>query len=178
MNTRDMTLSALIAAVIFISAQLSFPLPFSPVPITLQVFAVLLFPLILPLRIALTGILVYLFIGAVGIPVFAQFGGGIGVLLGPKGGYLLGFLLSTIACGLLNRQWPKASLVRNILIGAVGLTIIYTTGVLGLANALSVPLGKALTMGLYPFLPGDLVKLAAASVVALSVGRRVAHQFV
>ncbi|MBM7868499.1 biotin transporter BioY [Heliobacterium gestii] len=177
MNTRDMTLSALIAAIIFISAQLSFPLPFSPVPITLQVFAVLLFPLILPLRVALTGISVYLFLGAVGIPVFAQFGGGIGVLLGPKGGYLFGFLLATIACGLLARQWSKATLARNVIIGAVGLTIIYALGLVGLMNALSVPLSKALTMGLFPFLPGDLVKLAAASVVALSVGKRVVHQF-
>lgn len=176
MNTRTLTLSALIAAIIFISAQISIPLPFSPVPITLHVFTVLLFPLILPMNIAVSGILVYLALGAIGLPVFAGLKGGIGVLLGPTGGYLLGFFLATVTCGLLAKVWPTPSLVRNLAIGLVGLTIIYTIGLTGLMIVAKVPLEKAMILGLWPFLPADLVKLVGASTLAISIGKRIAFK--
>ncbi|MTV50274.1 biotin transporter BioY [Heliobacillus mobilis] len=177
MNTRDLTLSALVAATIYISSQLSFPLPFSPIPITLQTFAIFLFSLIFPPRIAITGILVYLTLGLIGLPVFAGGNGGIAILLGPKGGYLLGYLMATVACSFLARYWSSSNLLRNLLICTAGMVIIYALGLTGLMMVTSVPLDKALVLGLYPFIPGDLVKLGLASTLALTVGRRIAHQF-
>ncbi|MDD2420816.1 MAG: biotin transporter BioY [Heliobacteriaceae bacterium] len=176
MKTQSLTLSALIAAIIFISAQIAFPLPFSPVPVTLQVFTVLLFPLILPARIAVTGICVYLALGLIGLPVFAGVSGGIGILLTPKGGYLLGFLLATIVISQLAKLWPRSDLIRNLLLSLVGLGVIYVCGVTGMVLTLNISLAKALVLGLWPFLPGDLVKVGLASFCAVSVSKRLALQ--
>src|ERR687897_3048574 len=99
LNVAMMTRSALMAAVTAVAAQIAVPLPFSPVPFTLQVLAVILSGLLLGPRYGALAQAIYLLIGAVGVPVFAQFKGGLGVLLGPTGGYLLSYPIAAAVAG-------------------------------------------------------------------------------
>src|SRR5215218_2077423 len=97
LNIAMMTRKALVAAV---AAQIAIPLPFSPVPFTLQVLAVILSGLLLGPRYGALAQVVYVLLGAVGVPVFAQFSGGLGVVLGPTGGYILSYPLAAAVAGL------------------------------------------------------------------------------
>ncbi len=125
LKTRDMVLVALFAALTAIGGWLSFPLPFSPVPITLQVLFVLLAGALLgPMRGALSQI-IYVLIGAIGLPVFAQFSGGIGILVGPTGGYLIGFIVAAFLVGLIVEKAPFSSIVSTVLAMVVGVVAIF-----------------------------------------------------
>src|SRR5918912_1625773 len=88
------------AAVTAVAAQIAIPLPFSPVPFTLQVLAVVLSGLLLRSRYGALAQAIYVLVGAVGVPVFAQFSGGLGVVLGPTGGYLLSYPVAAAVAGL------------------------------------------------------------------------------
>ena len=106
--------------------------------------------------------------GACGLPVFAGGGGGLGHLFGPRGGYLFGFLIAAWVVGRiseLSRQRPAAEIVAMV----VGSLIIYAVGVPWLQQILGLSLGKALAVGMYPFVPGDIIKIAAASIIVKSV---------
>ena len=100
LNIAMMTRTALMAAVTAVAAQITIPLPFSPVPFTLQVLAVILSGLLLGPRHGALSQVVYVLVGAVGVPVFAQFSGGLGVVLGPTGGYILSYPLAAAIAGL------------------------------------------------------------------------------
>src|SRR3712207_3531477 len=100
LNVAMMTRTALMAAVTAVAAQIAGPLPFSPVPFTLQVLAVMLSGLLLGPRYGALAQAIYVLVGAVGVPVFAQFHGGLGVVLGPTGGYLLSYPLAAAIAGL------------------------------------------------------------------------------
>lgn len=141
-------------------AQLSFPLPFSPVPVTGQTFAVLLLGVTLGARRSAAALLLYLAQGAAGLPVFAPGGlPGLARLLGPTGGYLLAFPLAAFALGWLMER-PR----RNLLywLGAVVLAegIIFALGVAWLKAVSGVDWTEAARAGLLPFLPGELFKVA------------------
>ena len=99
-TTRQMTLSAIMAAVICILGPLSIPIPVSPVPITLTNLAIYFTVCILGWKLGTVSYLIYLVIGLAGLPVFSSFGAGFGKLLGPTGGYLIGFIFMAIICGL------------------------------------------------------------------------------
>ncbi len=139
------------------SAYIRIPLPFSPVPITGQTMAVLACGLFLgPVTGALT-VIAYLLEGALGLPVFAGGAAGPAHLAGPTGGYLIGFIPGAFVVGLLSARvqsmtWPR-------LIGALtlGTVMIYIPGLLILT--LFVPNNMVLRTGLYPFLPGAVIKI-------------------
>lgn len=150
--------------IIALSAQASFYLLGHPmVPVTGQTFGVLLVGAMLGSRRGPLSVLVYLGQGAVGLPVFAGAGGGLSVLLGPTAGYLIGFVPAAAAVGFLaERGWDRG-LHTTLLAMLIGNAIIYIVGVLWLS--LSVGFDSALTHGMYPFLLGDSLKIALASVV-------------
>lgn len=153
---------------IALSAQVAVKLPFSPVPVTGQTLAVLLAGALLGSRRGALAVLVYIGQGLLGLPVFA--GGAVGWarLAGPTGGYLIGFVLAAYLVGLLaERGWDRrpATTVGAMLLGN---TIIYACGLLWLSGFVG-GLAKAVPLGLTPFLPGDLLKIALAAVL-LPVG--------
>ena len=151
--------SALIAA----SAWIAVPLPFSPVPVTAQTFAVLLVGSVLGARRGAAAALAYLGEGALGLPVFAGGSGGAHVLAGPTGGYLAGFVAGAWLCGLLaGRGWDRR-VVTTVLSMALGNLAILAPGLLWLSRF--VGSGRVLALGLAPFLPGDAVKIATAAVM-------------
>ncbi len=179
MNIAMMTRTALMAAVTAVAAQISIPLPFSPVPFTLQVLAVILSGLLLGPRHGALAQVVYVLVGAVGVPVFAQFSGGLGVVLGPTGGYILSYPLAAAIAGLAAHAAADATRRRalwaSFVWGCAGLAIIYALGATWLAVITRLPSAAALVQGVLPFVPFDLIKVALAtshSIVAGLTGER------
>ena len=146
-----------------LSAKVQFVLPFSPVPITGQTFAVLVVGALLGARRGSLAVLAYILEGASGMPVFA-FGGGFAVLLGPTGGYLIGFIPAAYVTGLLaERGWDRR-IGTMILAMILGDAVLYAGGLLWLCCLMGVT-ARVLTVGLYPFVVGDLLKIALAAVL-------------
>lgn len=163
--------SALFAALIAVLGLVAIPLPFSPVPVTGQSLGIMLAGGILSVRQAAYSVLTFLLIGAVGVPVFAGVTGGIGILVGPRGGYLIGFLVGAIIIALVkgkeNNVWRLA--LAN-LVG--GILVVYTLGVLWLSFVTGMGLEKAITVGALPYIPGDLFKVFVATIVAVTITKR------
>ena len=156
----DAALVLLFSGVVGLASQVSIPLPFTPVPVTLQTLAVLLTGAALGSRRGATTMLLYLAEGAAGLPVFAAGRSGLAYLLGPTGGYLAGFVAAAFVVGLLaERRWDR-SVAGTALAMAVGSAIIYVLGVAGLLRF--VPADGVLAAGVLPFLVGDGLKIAAA----------------
>lgn len=146
-------------------AQIAIPLPFTPVPITGQTLAVLLTGAALGSRRGALSIAAYLLEGALGLPVFAGGAAGLARLRGPTGGYLLGFLAAAFITGwLAERGWDRRPLTTALAM-LIGNAVIYLFGLPWLALFLGSFLGPkgALALGLLPFIPGDLLKLALAA---------------
>jgi biotin transport system substrate-specific component len=171
---RDALLIAWASFATALAAQIAIPLPWSPVPLTGQTFAVLLSGAALGARRAFLAQLLYLVEGGLGLPAFAGGAGGIAVLLGPTGGYLLAFPIGAAITGALaERGWDRrfVTMLAAMLLGSVA---IFAGGLAGLSRF--VTREQLLVVGLVPFVPGDLVKagLAAAAFPAVwrAVGRR------
>lgn len=146
---------------IALSAQLALRLPFSPVPITAQTLAVLLTGALLGGPRGAFSALTYLGEGLAGLPVFAGGAAGVAHLLGPTGGYLVGFVAAAYVTGrLAERGWDRrvGTVVLAMLFGNL---VLYAPGLLWLAGFVGPD--KALALGLYPFIAGDLLKLAVAA---------------
>jgi biotin transport system substrate-specific component len=163
--------AAVVAASLFVAvcAQVQIPLPFTPVPISGGTLAVLYAGALLGSRRGAAAVALYLLEGAAGFPVFSGGAAGAAHFAGPTGGYLLGFPAGAFVAGLLaERGWDRspARAFATMLIGSLP---IFALGLLGLSRF--VPARTLLAQGLWPFVPGDLVK-AAASAGLLPFGRR------
>jgi biotin transport system substrate-specific component len=157
---RDVALVAGSAVLVGLSAQVAIPLPFTPVPITLQTFAVLLSGAALgPMRAA-AAMLLYLGIGVAGVPWFSQQNSGWAF---PSFGYIIGFVLAATLVGALARRGADRSIVGAIALMVLGNIVIYAIGVPYLAVALGRPLGEAIGLGMTPFLVGDGLKILLAA---------------
>lgn len=156
------------AALIAVSAQIVLPLGFTPVPITGQSFAILALSSALGTRRALATVGLYLAIGIVGLPVFAQGHSGWASVVGPSGGYLLGFLVAAYVTGrFAEMKWDR-KLLPSIGAMLIGNVTVYLVGLPWLALSLGTDLASTLKLGLYPFVLGDVIKLCCAG--GLSVG--------
>ena len=150
-----------------IAAQISFSLPFTPVPITGQTFAVVLVGASLGTIRGLASLLLYLWLGVAGAPIYADHDHGWSVVTSASGGYIVGFVFAAAVTGFLaERRWDRrlSSSIGSMLTGNV---IIYLVGLPWLAVVLGTNLERTFELGLYPFVAGDLFKvyLAAASVL-------------
>lgn len=167
MRTHDITLVALFAALVAVLAQVSIPLPFTPVPITGQVLGVLLAGAILGKNKGTLAMVVYLLLGAIGLPVFARGGAGLAAFVSPSGGYLWGFILGVYVMGLLLEMGQsEPGYPRLIAAMLLCLGIVYTLGTLQLMAILRVNLVKGLFLGVIPYIPLDLAKLVLAAIVS------------
>jgi len=151
--------ASLLAALIAAGAYLAIPI--GPVPIVLQNLFVFLAGLLLGSRWGFASVGVYLFAGALGLPVFAGGLGGIGRLVGPTGGYLVGFLPAVFVIGLIAER-AKENVLIEVIAMVCGSVIIYLFGVTWLKILTNMTLSKTLAVGMYPFLPGDIIKIAVA----------------
>ena len=171
LSTKEIILCALFAAIISILAQISIPLPFTTVPLTMLIFAVSVTGLILGAKLGTISVLIYLLIGGIGIPVFAQFSGGIGVLFGPTGGYLLGLPLMVYIIGFSKDKFSHNTVIFLSLI--LGLISVYITGTLMFAAITGNTIYQSILYCVLPFILVDLIKLALAFIIGSTVSKRV-----
>ena len=168
MTTKRMTRIALCAALLAPCAWLSVP---TQPPFTMQTFGVFLTLLLLGAKDGTIAIGLYILLGALGVPVFSGFNGGMGALMGPTGGYIVGFLLICLIFGLLCGK--GAGLWLKALALLLGLAVCYAFGTLWFVKVYGDMKGpistlSALSMCVFPFIVPDLAKLA----LALWVGKR------
>jgi biotin transport system substrate-specific component len=160
---RMIVFASLLAALMAAGAYLAVPI--GPVPIVLQNMFVLLAGLLLGSRWGLASVAVYLLTGACGLPVFAGGMGGIGRLVGPTGGYLIGYLPAVFVVGYISEK-AAARIGYDVLAMICGTVVLYACGVTWLKILTDMTWSKALAVGMLPFLIGDALKIAAAALIA------------
>ncbi|MBX6394633.1 MAG: biotin transporter BioY [Alicyclobacillaceae bacterium] len=167
---RGLVLAALMAAVTGALAYVAVPLPFTQVPISGQNLGVMLSGLLLGPWWGGLSMLFYVVLVALGVPIGAKGHAGLAVILGPTGGYLIGFILGAFVVGWFARG--RVSLVKYILGCAIGgAGIVYIPGASWLAYTNHLTAGQAVALGVLPFVIGDLIKSVVASVVAVGIER-------
>lgn len=172
-SVRELTKMSLCVALCCISANIVFPLPFTPTMVTALTIVLSLAAYILTPHQTLTVIIVYLLLGAAGLPIFAGTGG-IGRLVGPTGGFYFAWL---IACPLLSALKGteinfKRYLLANIFIA---MPITYAGGLISMAALMEVSLWQAATMAVFPFIFGDVLKAAAAAFLGVRLNSSLGH---
>jgi biotin transport system substrate-specific component len=155
---------ALLAACVAVGAWLQ--LPIGPVPITLQPLFVFLAGYLLGPAGGAAAVALDVAAGVLGLPVFAGGKAGLGVLLGPTGGYLVGFILGAAVTGLAAPRGGRIGWARGVATGVLALAVAYAVGAARLAQVLHLDARKAIAVGVLPFVAFDAVKLAVALVVA------------
>lgn len=163
-KTKQMVLIALMTAVTCVLGPLSIPLPFSPVPISLTNFAIFLAIFVLGMKNGTISFIIYLLLGAVGVPVFSSFRGGLQVLAGPTGGYLIGFIFLALIMGFALDHFDR-KLLPTIIGMIIGMVVCYAFGTVWLAKLLSLSFKEGLMMGVIPYFPGDAAKIIIAAIV-------------
>lgn len=159
-----MVFIALMTAVISVISPFSFPLPFSPVPLSLTTFIIYISLYALGAKYTFYSCLLYLLLGLIGMPVFSGFSGGIGKLLGPTGGYLVGYLFIPLIAGLFFKDKKVTGL--SCCLGLIfGTACCYLLGGLWMAFQTKLSLSAVFFSGVVPFLPGDLCKIILALLV-------------
>lgn len=169
----NMILPPIFAAITCLLATVAIPLPFTPVPITLQVLGCAVSGAILGSKRGALAQLIYVLLGALGLPVFAGGTGGVAKLAGPTGGFLIGFIIAAFVIGFIVERLPYKKAVQKI-VGLsvamlVGLMVIYLGGTLWFMVQQKTAFIHTLGLTVIPYIPGDLVKIGLAVVVAFFV---------
>ncbi len=159
---------ALMTAVTCILAPLSIPI--GPVPLSLTNFVIYLSLYLLGWKLATVSYLIYLLIGLIGLPVFSGFTGGIGKLLGPTGGYIIGFIPMAILAGIAVEKYKNRFVQFLALV--LGTIICYTLGTAWFCIEAQSHLSAALGLCVFPFIPGDLCKIILAMLIGPIIRKR------
>lgn len=165
LSIKELTLVGMSAALMAVFSQIAIPLPVG-VPITLQAFAVVVIAIVLEQKLATLAMLIYTLVGSIGIPVFANLNGGLRVVVGPTGGYIIGFIIMTVIIGFVSKTNQKWKIFIGVYIGLIA---DYAIGVTQLAFVAKLSLPKALAAGLYPFVIKDIIFAALAAMIALKI---------
>ena len=165
-RTRTMALIAIMAAITCVLGPLSIPI--GPVPISFTNLAIYITVIILGTKNGTISYLIYLLIGLVGLPVFSNFTGGPGKLFGPTGGYLIGFIAMAVITGIFVEK-SKGHYVFSIIGMVLGTLVTYLLGTLWLGYQLNLSFPQALSAGVIPFIPGDLIKILIATFVGNAI---------
>lgn len=163
-----LSITALMAAVTCILAPMSIPI--GPVPISFTNLAIYLSLYLLGWKMGTVSYLVYLVIGAIGLPVFSGFSGGLGKLLGPTGGYIIGFIPMAIIAGLVIDKFSSRML--QFVGMAVGTAVCYILGTAWFCIVMKSDVAAALGMCVFPFIPGDIAKMVIALVFGSMLRKR------
>ena len=175
LTTYQLTLTAVMAAVICVLGPISIAIPVSPVPISLGSMAVYLAVTVLGMKLGTLSCLIYLLLGLVGLPVFAGGSAGAAKLFGPTGGYLIGYLFLALIAGAFVGRFAENKW-KNIAFAALGMIlgtiVLYALGTAWLAYSAGMDFQAALWAGVIPFIPGDLVKMVIAVLLGSAVRGR------
>ena len=164
-SVRTMTFVALSAAIICALSPFSFPIPISPVPISLSILAIYIAVYACGWLWGSAAVLLYILIGLVGVPVFAGFTAGPAKLAGPTGGYIIGYIFVSLIAGTFIDKFEK-KLYMHALGMVLGTGVCYLLGTLWLAHGASLTFKAALMAGVIPYIPADIVKI----IIALLIG--------
>lgn len=168
-NVYPLAMTAMMAAVI--AAVSPFAVPIGPISLSLCTLVLYMVPYILGWQRGAVATLVFILLGMVGAPVFTGFQGGMGKVLGPTGGYIVGYLPLVIITGLAIRAFPKNRAIQ--LLGMVAATaVLYVLGTTWYMFQSGNPLDVALKWCVIPFIPGDLIKMIAATALGPLLGER------
>ena len=167
-----MAMTAVMAAVLAVIAP--FALPIGPVPISLCTLAIYFAVYVLGWRRGTMAVVVYVLLGAVGLPVFSNFAGGLGKLAGPTGGDIIGYIPLALIAGWFVQRFPRSRAMQ--LLGMVLATaVLYALGTAWICVQAGYEVAAALGVCVFPFVPGDLVKIAAALAVGPVLQSRLAQ---
>lgn len=172
-TVRGMVFMAVFAALICIAAP--FSVQVGPIPITLATFAIYLAGAILGGKRGMIAVIVYILLGAAGLPVFSNFNGGFTALLGPTGGYIIGYVPLVLLTGIFAEMNYKkhGTMIIGMLIGMfLGTVALYTFGTAWFMIMTGSNLGRALTLCALPFIPGDGLKIVCVTAIALPLKSR------
>lgn len=162
-SVKDMAFVAMFSALIAVCSIISIPI--GEVPITLQTFAVCLAAAMLGWKRGTLSVFIYVLLGAVGVPVFAGMSGGIGILAGPTGGYIIGFIPAALIIGLAADKWERKALPLTISM-VVGVLVCYAIGTVWFMVVTGMGVGESLMLCVVPFLIPDGVKIALAMILS------------
>ncbi len=167
-KTKNITLVAMSVALLTISSYLSIPIPFLEVPLSLQTLSVFMIGFLLTPIMSFSSVIIWIVLGAIGLPVFAGGEAGLGVLLGFKGGYIISFAVAAIFISAF--KGAGNNVIRYIVIMLIAnLAIVYPIGVFVLSKSLNLDFNSALKAGMYPFLIGDFIKIVVAAYASKKV---------
>ncbi|MGI6751256.1 MAG: biotin transporter BioY [Anaerovoracaceae bacterium] len=181
-SIKDICTISILTVATTVMAQISIPLPFTPVPISFGLVAVYMTGILLSPRHGAFAQITYLLLGAVGLPVFANFKGGLGALLGPTGGFLMVFPLMSFLVSIAingNRSLQKENVRGRLylyvkVVSAMVLShlILYSAGTIWFSLTTHTPFAGALMMTVIPFIPMDIIKVAFCAVVFIPFRKR------
>ena len=175
-TVRDMTKMAVCLAFCMVSAFISFPLPMTPGLVTALTIALDVTAFVLSPKLTFVTVLAYVILGAVGLPVFPGGTGGLGRLLGPTGGFYIGWpFVCAIVSWLAKRKVMTFRWYALVAI-VVGIPLTYVGGILSMMIVMQIDLGKALMMAAVPFIPGDIMKALLASFIGVRVNKMIARR--
>ncbi len=158
-SVRDMVVCSLFAVMIAVSSYISIPVPFSPVPISLQTLMIMIIGLVLEPKKAFYSVFLWIGLGAFGLPVFSGGKAGVMTLVSPTGGYIIGFLLGALIISLIKGNAPNINIFRMFFATVIGgILVVYLIGVPYLAFILKMDIMTAIKVGAIPFLIGDFIK--------------------
>ncbi len=172
MKTKNLVYTALFAAIICICAPLSIQI--AVIPLSLATLAIYILSAISDIKISLPAVCVYILLGAVGLPVFSGFQGGFQKLAGVTGGYIVGYIPCVFIIGILLKKSPKRFMYPLSM--AAGTAVLYGFGTAWYVFQTKTSLASALAVCVLPFLAGDAVKIAAASIVSPIIRKRIQHK--
>ena len=170
MTVRRLVLDGILLCLLIISSWISFPLPMTEIVFTLQVFAIFIIIMITPLKDSLLIIGIYIFMGLIGIPVFAT-GGGLGYIIRPSFGFILGFLWMPIPLKLSRLLPVRSQFIQSMFGGLMALLLLYSFGlgyfyiIRGVYEGNSYQFMKVLQLTVLPFLPLDILKCVLSSII-------------
>lgn len=164
---------ALMAAVLCILSPVSIPIFISPVPVSLGVLAVYLTAYVLTPIDALISVIIFILLGALGLPVFSGYSGGLGKLLGPTGGYIIGFIFTVYISSLLIHL--KKGILYDVIGMVLGLALCYLPGTLWFSYQQGKGFIASLALCVVPFLIGDIIKIFVAYILGSQISKRLNH---
>lgn len=172
LSTKSMVLCGFMAALLCILSPISIPLGFTPVPLTLGIFIVFLTAYILPPQTAALSVLIYLLLGMAGLPVFSGFRGGIDKLIGPTGGYLIGYIFTVFISSFVIHRYRKIPALHFAGM-FFSLFICYLFGTYWFSIQQKMSFGDSLKLCVFPFIVGDIIKIILAFFIGQAVFKRI-----
>ena len=169
LSTKNLSLMALMSALLCLLAPISIPI--GPVPITLSIFIIYIISYILDANSALISVFIYLLIGIVGLPVFAGYKSGLGVILGPSGGYLISYLVVVYISSYYNNKYYYNKILQ-LLFMFITLILCYVCGTIWFSIFKKMTFIESLFICVFPFIITDVIKIIAACMLGNEIRKR------